>query len=493
MPGASNVIRRATWPTAVALLLVGSSGALAQQNGDAGWQPREILTKETYVTPPAGIAKLVTAPRQNQSTLSDLSPDRKYFLKTISDGLPSVQTFGKPHYYFAGLQVDYQANRARVLTNRSAASLALVDATTGKTRSIEPPKGATISSASWSPDGSKVAYLANFVDGSKLYVADVATGKSRPVTNTSLLATLVTSAEWTGDGSKLVAVFLPDGRKAEPQRPAIETGPLVRITDAKKNPTRVYASLLRDPFDRELMEYYVTGQLAMVDVKTGAITKLGAPAMVSAIDPSPDGKYVRVTRLEEPFSYIVQYSNFGQREELWDARGKMITTLSTRPLREGDSPVADGPPGTEAADTARRNIGWLPNGAGLYFFKQDPAPARGAGSDSSDAPRGPNAPRRKDHLYTWAAPFTPGSEKAIHESDARMSGVAFSEDAGVAFIAENAMGTGHVYAVYMNEPGKRYTLWRMRGINASVGRRSGFFGGGGGRGGTGADSVTFLE
>ncbi len=498
MPGASTVIRRATWPLAVAFLVVGSSGAVAQQNGDAGWQPREILTKETYVTPPAGIAKLVTAPRQNQSTLSDLSPDRKYFLKTISDGLPSVQLFGKPHYYFAGLQVDYQANRARVLTNRSAASLALVDAATGKTRSIEPPKGATISSASWSPDGSRVAYLANFVDGSKLYVADVATGKSRPVTNTTLLATLVTSPEWTGDGSKLVAVFLPDGRKPEPQRPAIETGPLVRLTDAKKNPTRVYASLLRDPFERELMEYYVTGQLAMVDVKSGAVTKLGAPTMISAIDPSPDGRYVRVTRLVEPFSYIVQYSNFGQQEELWDASGKMITTLSTRALREGDGPVADGPPGTEPADTARRNIGWLPNGAGLYFLKQEPAPARGAGamSDSADAPRGPGAtgPRRKDHLMTWAPPFAPGSEKEFYQSDARMSGVAFSEDAGIAFIAENSGGSGHVYAVYANEPGKRYTLWRMRGINASVGRRSGFFGGGaGGRGGTGADSVTFYQ
>ncbi|MEP7382446.1 MAG: prolyl oligopeptidase family serine peptidase [Gemmatimonadota bacterium] len=495
MPGASTVIRRATWPTALVILLVGSSGLVAQQNGDATWQPREILIKETYVTPPSGIARLVTAPRQNQSTLSDLSPDRKYFLKTISDGLPSVQLFGKPHYYFAGLQVDYQANRARVLTNRSASSLALVDAMTGKTRTIEPPKGATISSASWSPDGSRVAYLANFVDATKLYVADVATGKSRPVTNTSLLATLVTSPEWSGDGSKVVAVFVPDGRKAEPVRPAIETGPLVRLTDSEKNKTRVYASLLRDPFEKDLMEYYITGQLAMVDVKTGAMTKLGAPTMVSAIDPSPDGKYIRVTRLAEPFSYIVQYSNFAQREELWDATGKMITTLAERPLREGDGPVADGPPGTEPADTARRNIGWLPNGAGLYFLKQDPAPPRAAGYDTSETPRGPgtSGPRRKDHLMTWAPPFAAGSEKTLLESDARVSGVAFSEDAKIAFVAENTGGLGHLYAVYADEPGKRYTLWRLRGINANLGRRGGFFGGGGGRGGTGADSVTFFQ
>ncbi|MBK6485332.1 MAG: prolyl oligopeptidase family serine peptidase [Gemmatimonadetes bacterium] len=490
MSGASLLTRRFQVPLAVACLVLGPSAAAAQANGANGWQPREILTKETFVTPPADLARLITAPRQNQSTLSDLSPDRKYFMRTVSDGLPSLETFGKPHYYFAGLQVDFQANRARALTNRGAAAISLVEATTGKARTIDAPKGATISSPAWSPDGASVAYLASFVDGTKLYVADVATGKSRPVTAAGLLATLVTAAEWTGDGTRLVAVFLPDGRKAEPRRPAVETGPLVRLTDSEKNKTRTYASLLRDGFEKELMEYYVTGQVAMVDVKSGAMTKVGAPSMVSAIDPSPDGKYLRVTRMEPPFSYIVQYSNFAQREELWDATGKVVTTLSVRTLREGDGPVADGPPGTVAADTARREIAWLPNGAGLSFLKQDPAPARGA--DTADAPRGPgaNGVRRKDKLFTWAPPFAPGTETLMLESDTRMSGVVFSEDARIAFVAENANGTGHVYAVYSDEPGKRHTLWRLRGITASLGRRGGFFGG---RGGTGADSVTFYQ
>jgi hypothetical protein len=190
----------------------------------------------------------------------------------------------------------------------------------------------------------------------------------------------------------------------------------------------------------------------------------------------------------------VQYSNFPQREELWDASGRLVTTLLTRPLREGDGPVADGPAATEAADTARRNIGWLPNGGGLYFLRQDPAPARAAGADTADSPRGPgaNGARRKDKLFVWAPPFAPGSETLLHESDNRMSGVAFSEDARLTFVAENASGTGHLYAIAADEPGKRHTLWRLRGITASVGRRGGGFGGGG-RGGTGADSVTFYQ
>ncbi len=489
-----SLVRFRRWRLAAAVLSATPSVLFAQQNADANWQPREVLTKETYVAPPSSIARLVSAPRQNQAPLSDLSPDRKIFLRQITDGLPSVQVFGKPHYYFAGLQVDYQANRARALTNRGATSLALVEATTGKVRTIEAPKGATIASPAWSPDGSRIAYLADFDNATKLYVADVVTGKSRPLGTASLLATLVTAPEWSGDGSKVYTVLIPDARKPEPKRPAIETGPLVRITDSEKNKTRTYASLLRDPFEREQMTYYVTGQLAAVDARSGAVTKLGTPTMIAGIDPSPDGKYVRVTRLDEPFSYIVQYTNFAQREELWDATGKVVTTLVVRPLREGDTPVADGPVASQAADTARRNFAWLPNGAGLAFLKQDPAPARGAGADTADAPRGPgaNGPRRKDKLFTWAPPFAAGTEKVVHESDARMSGVLFTEDANAVFVAENATGTGHVYAVYFNEPGKRYTLWRLRGITASVGRRGGFFGGGG-RGGAGDDSLTFYQ
>ena len=494
MSGPVRRFWRSSIPAVHFAILAAPAPSSAQQNADASWQPREILTKESYVAPPSAIARLVMAPRQNQAPLTDVSPDRKYFLRSVFDGLPTVQTFGKPHYYLAGLQVDYLANRARALTNRGAVSLTLIEAATGKMRAIEAPKGATIASATWSPDGSKVAFLANFAESTKLYVADVATGKSHPATTEPLLATMVTAPEWTADGTRLLAVFVPDSRAAEPKRPPIESGPLVRLTDGDKNKTRTYASLLRDGFEMTLLEYYTTGQLAWVDVKSGTRTRVGAPTMVSAIDPSPDGKYVRVTRMDKPFSYIVQYTNFPQREELWNASGAVVATLVTRPLREGDGPVADGPPSTQAADTARRNIGWLPNGAGLYFLKQNPAPPPVAGADTLDTPRstGTNGPPRKDKLFTWAPPFAAGGEKLLLESNARVSSVLFSEDATLAFVAENASGIGHVYATYVDAPSKRHTLWRLRGITAGVGRRGNDFGGGGRADGA-ADSLTFYQ
>lgn len=498
------------------LILATAPAALSQQQdgGKPDRSPREVLAKESYVRPPAEIERLVTAPRQNNVSLSNQSPDRKNFLKLQSEGLPSVQTFGKPHYYLGGLQVDFKANRARALTTRGSTGLEVIDATTGKSRVIDAPKGATVSSPQWSPDGSKLAFIANFDDASRLYVADLAGGKGRQVLATPLLATLVTTVDWTTDGTHLVAVLVPDGRKAEPKQPAIETGPLVRITDGHKDKTRIYASLLRDPYEKDLLEYYTTGQLALIDVRSGAVRKIGAPAMIFAFDASPDAQYYRVTLMEKPFSYIVQYTAFGQSEQLWDANGKMITELAKRPLRESDAPADDQPagaaPGGRAgADTARRNFGWMPTGPGMYFLKQDPAPARapatpgvtGAGSGAiadtgSNAPRGaggPAAARRTDRLYQWLPPFDAGSQKVLLESDNRMSGVLFSDDGKVAFVAENATGLGTVYAAFTDEPGKRYTIWRMRGLTATVGATGRGFGGGGGRGGTGDDSVSFYQ
>ncbi len=275
-------------PALKRVLFVGSSvfllvapAARAQNANSSLEAAREVLAKESYVRPPDAIAKLVTAPRHLNVSLTTPSPDRRHFLKEQSEGMPTVHTYGKPHLYFGGLQVDPAANRARVLTTRSATGLSLIDATTGATTTLETPKGATVSGSAWSPDGKQLAYLANFETATHVFVADVATRKSVQVTKTPLLATLVTAVDWTADGKNLVVVLVPEPRAARPVKPAIATGPQVRVwTDRQASPQRNFWSLLDEPFDMELMEWFVTGQLAVIDVKTKAVRKIGAPAMI---------------------------------------------------------------------------------------------------------------------------------------------------------------------------------------------------------------------
>ncbi|HEY2825615.1 MAG TPA: prolyl oligopeptidase family serine peptidase, partial [Gemmatimonadales bacterium] len=467
---------------------------------------RALLAAETYQLPPADIVRLATAQRYLNVSLTQPSPNRKYFLKAQSEGLPSVTSFGKPHYYFAGLQVDFKANRARALTTRGASGLQLIDPTTGKTTTIETPAGATISSPAWSPDGNQLAYIANFDAASHIYVADVATGKSTKVTTTALLATLVTGIDWTADGKSVITVLLPDLRKPEPVRPAIATGPLVRTwMDGGKASERNYASLLQEPFDMTLLEYYVTGQLAVIDVKTKAVKKIGAPAMISAVDASPDAIYFRVTTMQKPFSYVVQYNSFGTVEQIWDATGKVMAEIQKRALRVGAPDSADAPAGRGGAE-AKRALAWMPRGPGMYYL--DAVPGRNRGGDSTDAApaaapagrggrggrgaAGGGAAGRPDRLIRWNAPFGAADTTVLYTHDSPISDVLFTDDAKTIFVASTSQGQGQITAVDLATPGIKITVLRQRNYTPSFlgGGRAGRGGGGGGRGGA-DDSLAF--
>jgi hypothetical protein len=92
-------------------IVCGASGvaifttALPAQDGELR-ELRERIASETYVVPPAAIARLVTAPRHLNVTLSEPGPDRRRILKPVSAGLPPVTAFARRWHNLAGLQID---------------------------------------------------------------------------------------------------------------------------------------------------------------------------------------------------------------------------------------------------------------------------------------------------------------------------------------------------------------------------------------------------
>ena len=474
----------------IALLVAGTLGAQDKSTGNS-IAADPVLSSEKYVRPPAEIERLVAAPRHLNVTLSNQSPNRRYFIKLQGEGMPTVQNFGKPWYNLAGLQVDPRANRARVLTSRVNTGLEIIDGTNGRTTTIEVPVGASVSGARWSPDGSQIAFVASFPDASHIYVADASGGKSRRITTTPLLATFVTEPQWTANGAQVAVVLLPDNRGAEPKAPDIAAGPKVRLTaPGMKNRTRTYADLLQWPYEQDQVEYFTTGQLATIDVRTRAVKKVGPPAMIQRVDPSPSGAFYRVTTMQKPFSYLVQVSSFGTLTQVWDATGKPVVELAKRPLRESDMGGGDddAPGQQQQADTSKRNIEWMPNADVLYYLQQDPAPA------NAQPEEGQQRPRSRDRLFQWSAPFDAASRKPLVDNPNRIGQVAFSADGKTVFLTETVQGAAHAFAVDVSDVSKRHTISRVRGLQATLGiTGGGFGGGGGGRGGTGADSVTFYQ
>jgi dipeptidyl aminopeptidase/acylaminoacyl peptidase len=512
-----KMLARLAVAVTIAVLPLQLFGQSPAQQGGSSWAD-EIIKKEGYVTPPAELADAVLAPRYKNVTLTSVSPDKKWFVDEIGDGPVPMKIFSKPFHELGGVFIDFKANRARTLTIRNNAGLQLISATDGSTKPIALPAGARVTNPVWSPDGSAIAFFLHTDDATHIYVADVATLKPRQLTKTPVLATLVSSFEFTADGKQLAAVLVPEGRAAMPPAPAAPTGPTVKIAGSDKNRLRTFASLMSTPYEYELLKWHATGQLAIIDVAKGAVKKIGKPDMIRAIDASPDGKYVRVTRMIEPFSYDVPVSNFGQIEEIWDADGKMLAKVTDRPINLGvqdDTPPAPTPdpaPGGGrggAQQQGKREIAWRADGQGLTYLEQEPPPAgerggrRGAGNTAPDdqpAPgqgRGPQgaAQQRPDKLYQWAAPFGETDKKVVFENNTRMNGHRFSPDMQVLFFSERAGQNTVETAVYLTEPAKKYTLARYRADDvytnpgSIVGVRGGGGGGrgagGGGRGGFG--------
>lgn len=471
----NHAARRRSGPAAplvlAVFLLTLPHGALFAQNG--------TLTEEAYTTPPPEIADFVLAPRHENVTVSNPSPDRRWFVKLRTDGLPRMADFARLHYNLAGLQIDPAASRARSLTTRRASGLELVSLEDGHTVRVQVPQGASVSDPTWSPDGSRIAFFVHFPDATHIYVADAATGRANRITRSPVLATLVTELDWTGDGKRIATVLVPEGRGREPRPPATPQGPKVRLTEEGENRLRTYVDLLETPYEKELLKYHTTGQLSLIDVDSRAVRRIGRPAMFRSIDVAPDGQYVRVTTIQEPFSYIVPVNNFATADEIWDLQGRVVVELARNPVQSGTRDSDD----DDDDDAARRNIAWRPDGKGLSFLQQEPAPRRerqqgdsaAASADSAAGGERQQRARRKDRVMHWLPPYDSASLTVLYESETRMSNVRYSADASILFITESSGGTTREYAVFLSDPSKQYTISRTRGRA------------GGGPGGFGAD------
>ncbi|MCH8274462.1 MAG: prolyl oligopeptidase family serine peptidase [Armatimonadetes bacterium] len=416
----------------------------------------DALAEEGYLTPPGSVAEVVLAPRHKNVTLSNLSPNGKVFLISLSGGLPLLTVYAKPFYNLGGLQIDPKADRARRSTLRASVGLRLFAWETGESVDVEIPESATVSGPTWSPDGSRLAFFANFDDSTHIYVADTLTGESRRITRTPVLATIVSSIEWTSDGQNVLTVLHADGRSGEPANNGVATTPKIQLTADPKNQLRTYPSLLQTPGDYALLEYYASGQLALINVVTGEVRRIGKPAMVRSVSAAPDGEYFRVTTMQKPFSRIVPVSSFGSLEEIWDINGEAKAEIRKRPLRDGSGPRQ--PP--QDSD-AKRSLTWRPDGAGMGFMQREPAKKKEEGEEAEQSEES-EPQKRKDRVMQWLPPYDDESMTVVYESETSIGSVRYSEDCQVLFLTETAGGKEHLFAVFMSEPEKKYTIYEHK-------------------------------
>lgn len=444
------------------LLLLGLLAAplLAQTPRD----PEAVLADKSFVAPTGDIAEMVLAPRHLNVTLREISPNRRYFLHEIGDGPVTMDRFSKDFDELGGVFIDYQANRHRNLTIRTNVGIDIISAEDGSRTSVEVPAGARVSNATWSPDGNHVAFYVHTADATHIRVADAASGASRQITRTPVLATMVTGFEWTNDGREIATVLVPEGRSARPLPSRIPVGPQVKQTEEGENMLRTYQSLMATPYDEELLEWHATGQLALIDVDSRDVTHLGAPRMVTSFDFSPTGQHARVETMMKPFSYIVPVRSFGHVEEILDRSGTVMVELErteTQTGLNGNRPSAPGV-GGEGDEPDRRQLAWRADGAGLTYLQMEES------DDEEEDTEDEDRARSADRVMLWAPPFAEEGATVVYESARRMSAARFSEDHSMLFVTERPRGGGfgqpaprgtvREYAVDLSDPETTYML-----------------------------------
>jgi dipeptidyl aminopeptidase/acylaminoacyl peptidase len=491
------------------ILVIGILGLIVSLRADA---QQVILDRESYLTPPAPIAEAIQALEREPTLLTFASPDGSKFLIPKRDGLPPLSRLAKTTVYLGEMAFDPVAYRSKSLWVRSLAGYDIFFPKEKKTIAVQVPKNARVSNAAWSPDGSKLAFFAHFEEATHIYLADAATGASRPLTQTPVLATLVTGFEWSRDGRQIVAVLRPESGKTPPPRFDVAPSPRVRVAREGAQPSRTYRFLLESPEEAQLLEHLITGQLTMISVDDGLMTPVGDPAMIRSISMSPSGEHFRVSTIKKPFSYFVPLTRFGSTESLWDRQGKPLYTLSDRGIQQSDpdtqpTPAAPTPAGVASRNTAGRNrppttpspmptdpmptdpmptdpttnpnpdptgpdnprvsgmmgtpdlegrrlIAWRPDGAGLSYLQLEAAD-----------PKEPNKPR-KDRVMQWLPPFEKDKATVVYESPHRIMSVQYAADASFVFLIQTIDNQRTITAVDLKDPNKAaYVIHKSGGAS----------------------------
>ena len=131
----------------------------------------------------------------------------------------------------------------------------------------------------------------------------------------------------------------------------VPTGPIISSNDGKKAQNRTYQDLLKNEVDEKNFETLARSVLSKVSLK-GKTKLLAKKNLYHEIDFSPDGKFILISIIQKPFSYLVPYYRFPMKYAIYSSKGKELTVLHEVPL------IEDLPKGFMAVRTGPRNFSW---------------------------------------------------------------------------------------------------------------------------------------
>ena len=375
------------------LFLFLATTARGQENLTFQKPSAEILALADYQRPP----------------LVSLSPDKSWVLLSYRPTYKTLEELGQEELRLAGLRINA---KTRISSSETYShNLRLRESASGTEYQIKGlPHNPLISNVSFSIDNKYLAFTHTNASGVSLWICDVSTQQARQLTDYDLNAVLGSPYQWLKDSKQLLI------RKTPKDAPAlidhsqdIPTGPVVSNSLGKVSQLRTYQDLLKNPHDEQNFQTLATAELYWIDLN-GSQTKFLAKDMYTQSSLSPDGKYVLVSKLKRPFSYVVSYSSFPQETTVYDTRGNLIQVVNETPLIEVR------PKGFSSTRAGKRMLSWRADKPSTLFFVQ--------ALDQGDATK---QAEYRDEVFTWEFPFDKEPKSLVKIKD-RFAGIIWGND-----------------------------------------------------------------
>lgn len=319
-----------------ALALALCSPAMAADRAPSA--PTQTVAPSRYDKPPKEVLEVLHAPPPPRPLIS---PTRDTILLVSWVQYPPIAQVAEPFLKLAGVRVEPRTRRKHDTPGGygvapCALTASLVDVASSRETPVALPAGGCADGIVWAADGKRFAFRNTSRDAVEAWVGDAATGATHRLGDVRLNPMLGSSLQWLADQKTLLVKLVPDGAGPAPADTVAAIAPSIQETTGEKGESSTYEArdTLTSKHDEDLFDHYATSQLALLDVTSGAVSKIGKPAVFSELAPAPDGDHLLVTALKKPYSYVVTYDRFAHDVEVWSRKGTVRQVLAKLPVAD---------------------------------------------------------------------------------------------------------------------------------------------------------------
>ena len=338
-----------------------------------------------YQTPPKEILDLVDV---QLSPSVFMNEEQTYMVMVYRDLYKSIEELSQEELRLGGLRIDPKrsiGSRVRYYNKMEVKSVKTGQVLEAKGMPISP----RITNFGWSPDQSMLAFTHTSENGVELWVLDLKKSEAKRLTESNLNANMGRPFQWNKNGKSLLIKTI-----SSEKQPLIDTknvvpkGPTISVSDGKKAQNRTYQDLLKNQNDEFNFEQLAISEIKKVDLN-GSISNWMQTGMYSGMSLSPDGENVMITTIHKPFSYLVTYRSFPNKQTVYSKDGTLIKLVNEVPL------IEDLPQGFMSCRQGKRRMGWRSDVAATLVY----AEALDEGDPSKEV-------EFRDAVFQWESPFT---------------------------------------------------------------------------------------